>query len=125
MDDELVGNLSLTGQAPPVPPLTPLHLTSPSPPSPRLTSPLLTAPPLPSPLLTAPPLTPPDSTMAEKAERWQLRGSSSVSPGPAEAMTDACMPALQPFTRNQVWSAPNVAAASCWASLMTPLGEDR
>ena len=48
----------------------------------------------------------PDMTMAEKTERWQLRATISVSPGPAQAITAAWIPEEQPLTRNQVRSAP-------------------
>ena len=49
---------------------------------------------------------PPAMTMAEKAARWQLRATTKVSPGPAQATTAACTPAVQPLTRNQVRAAP-------------------
>ena len=64
----------------------------------------------------------PDMTMAEKTDRWQFLATSSVAPGPAQAMIPAWMPEEQPLTRNQVRSAPNASAASCCACSMTPQG---
>jgi hypothetical protein len=67
----------------------------------------------------------PARTMAENADRWQFLATRRVSPGLHVARTAAWMPTVLPFTRNQVWSAPYAAAASSWASFITPAGADR
>ncbi len=72
----------------------------------------------------------PAMTMAENADEWQLRATSSTPfrlslPVRVTAITAACIPAEQPLTRNHVCSAPKASAASRWASRMGPVGDVR
>ena len=63
--------------------------------------------------------------MAEKEERWELRGRIMVSPGEQVDMTEAWMPHVEPPTRNHVCEAPKSSEALIWASRIAPVNTRR
>ena len=66
----------------------------------------------------------PAKMMADMTDLCTLRGTMILSPGEQTDKIIVMIAPLVPCTEKKVWSAPKASAASCCASIITPLVDE-